>query len=211
MNCKVQNIIVTGVGGQGNVLASQIIATAAVESGFQVVVGETFGASQRGGSVMSHIRVCHDTVYGPLIPKGQATVILGFEPLESFRTLKAYGSQNTIVLTNLRTNYPLSVLLGESAYPGQDNLIAALSSMSAKLITVEATKLAIEIGAPMATNMLMTGAFAALQAIPVDINIYCKVIESLFAGEVLKLNRTAFEKGVAITSNHLSRTEGVQL
>ncbi|MBC7325475.1 MAG: 2-oxoacid:acceptor oxidoreductase family protein, partial [Moorella sp. (in: Bacteria)] len=69
------NLIIAGVGGQGNVLASQIVAGAAVEEGFTVAVGETFGASQRGGSVMSHVRITRGKAIGPLIPRGKADLV----------------------------------------------------------------------------------------------------------------------------------------
>src|SRR5665811_1291684 len=81
------DIIIAGVGGQGNVLASQIYAAAAVEAGLKVAVGETYGAAQRGGSVVSHLRISEDCKYGPLIPRGRAEAIVGLEPLEALRAV----------------------------------------------------------------------------------------------------------------------------
>jgi len=193
---QIHNIIVTGVGGQGNVLASQIIATAAVDSDYYVSVGETFGASQRGGSVMSHIRISREEAYGPLIPKGKATVIIGFEPLETLRTLIDFGNKETGVIMNLRSNYPLSVLVGEDNYPDITQIKEAIAANSNFLIDLPATDLAVAAGVPVGTNMVMTGAFAGCGALEIPLATYEAVIGGLFSGELLKLNLAAFRAGV---------------
>jgi indolepyruvate ferredoxin oxidoreductase beta subunit len=126
LTAKVLNINVTGVGGQGNVLASQVIATAAVDSCYYVSLGETFGASQRGGSVSSHIRVSQVKPYGPLISRGEADFILGFEPLETLRTFIDYGNELSQIIMNVRPNYPLGVLLNEDKHPDISHLIDRL-------------------------------------------------------------------------------------
>ncbi|MHB1651740.1 MAG: indolepyruvate oxidoreductase subunit beta [Desulfitobacteriaceae bacterium] len=200
MTGKVFNIIVTGVGGQGNVLASQVIATAAVESGYYVSVGETFGASQRGGSVMSHIRVSREKPYGPLIPRGEADFILGFEPLETLRTFTEYGNEKSRIIMNVRPNYPLGVLLNEDKYPDIPGLTESLMAQTQKLWALEATELAVEVGVPVGTNMVMTGAFAGVQALPIPLENYETVLKGLFAGEILDLNLTAFQAGVKVMS-----------
>lgn len=193
----IHNIIVTGVGGQGNVLASQVIATAAVAEGYVVSVGETFGASQRGGSVMSHVRVSRAKACGPLIPRGRATVIIGFEPLETLRTLAAYGGNDTEVIMNRRPNYPLGVLLGDFAYPDLDRVIQAIRAGSQSLTVLEATELAVAAGMPVGTNMVMTGAFAGLGVLDISLATYEAVIGGLFAGGILALNLKAFRAGLA--------------
>ncbi len=86
------NIIITGVGGQGNVMASRILSNMLVRKGFYVTIGETFGASQRGGSVMSHIRVSADSTWSPQIPKGKADIVVTLEPIEAIRVLMSYGN-----------------------------------------------------------------------------------------------------------------------
>ncbi|WP_366924253.1 indolepyruvate oxidoreductase subunit beta [Metallumcola ferriviriculae] len=200
MSTRECNIIVTGVGGQGNVLASQIIATAAVGSGCQVAVGETYGASQRGGSVMSHIRVSSDTNKGPLIPKGQADVVLSFEPVEALRVLQTYGQDSTTVITNLRPNYPLSVLVEEQVYPEVEDVLTAIDSMSSQLVTVEATQLALDAGSAVAANMVMTGAFAGCGILDIPESTYLEVIRGLFSGEALVLNERAFTLGIGVAA-----------
>ena len=84
------NIVICGVGGQGNILASELLGSALVDKGYFVSVGETYGASQRGGSVMSHVRVSLTTEYGVLIPRGQADIIVGFEPIETLRVARIW-------------------------------------------------------------------------------------------------------------------------
>ncbi|MBU2252336.1 MAG: 2-oxoacid:acceptor oxidoreductase family protein, partial [Proteobacteria bacterium] len=81
------NIVITGVGGQGNVMASRVLANMLVRRGFRVTIGETFGMSQRGGSVMSHIRVSSAAVWSPQIPKGRADLVVALEPVEAIRVL----------------------------------------------------------------------------------------------------------------------------
>ncbi|HZK84199.1 MAG TPA: indolepyruvate oxidoreductase subunit beta [Desulfosporosinus sp.] len=200
MTAKALNIIVTGVGGQGNVLASQVIATAAVDSGYYVSVGETFGASQRGGSVTSHIRVSQVKPYGPLISRGDADFILGFEPLETLRTFTVYGNALSQVIMNVRPNYPLGVLLNEDKYPDIPNLTNKLMTQTQKLWVLEATELAVGVGMPVGTNMVMTGAFAGVKFLPIPLKAYETVLKGLFAGEILDLNLEAFRAGVKAVS-----------
>ncbi|MFZ5633414.1 MAG: indolepyruvate oxidoreductase subunit beta [Bacillota bacterium] len=190
------NIIVTGVGGQGNVLASQVIAAAAVEAGYRVSIGETFGASQRGGSVMSHVRVSRDKTCGPLIPRGHAHLIVGFEPLETLRILMEYGNPDTTVVMNDRPNYPIGCLLGEEKYPDPALIVEAVNRLAAKNHVLSATELAKEAGNPMATNMVLTGALSGSGCLPFDSRYFTETIDTLFAGEVRELNMRAFNKGM---------------
>ncbi len=190
------NVIVTGVGGQGNVLASQVLAAAAVEAGYRVSIGETFGASQRGGSVMSHVRISREKTYGPLIPKGHAHLIVGFEPLETLRILMDYGSPGTSVVMNNRPNYPIGCLLGEEKYPEPASIVEAINKLIKENYVLSATELAKEAGNPMSTNMVLTGALSGSGLLPFDTGFFTGVIENLFAGEIRELNIRAFQKGV---------------
>src|SRR5512140_3377799 len=107
------NIVITGVGGQGNVMASRVLSNMLVRRGHKVTIGETFGMSQRGGSVMSHIRVSRTAVWSPQIPKGRADLIVAIEPLEAIRVLLDYGNPEVKVLVNMRPIYPVGVITGE--------------------------------------------------------------------------------------------------
>ena len=130
------NVVVAGVGGQGNIVISALIGTALVKKGYLVVVGETYGPSQRGGAVMSHVRISEETQYGPLIPDGGADIVLGMEPVETLRVLGQFGNPNVFTIFNPRPIYPLSVLSGEAEYPDSDRLEKNIKHLSGKIGTV---------------------------------------------------------------------------
>ena len=118
------NIVITGVGGQGNVMASRVLANMLVRSGFRVTIGETFGMSQRGGSVMSHIRVSSTAVWSPQIPKGRADLIVAIEPVEALGVLTDYGNPTVKVLVNMRPIYPVGVITGKPNVRCQANQLS---------------------------------------------------------------------------------------
>ena len=160
------NVIVTGVGGQGNVLISQLIGKALVKGGHHVTIGETYGASQRGGAVMSHLRISRQEQYGPLIPEGQADVILGLEPVETMRVLAQYGNPGVIVIANSRPVYTMAVTTGMAAYPADQEIESMLKELSRTAWLIDATTIALELGAPILTNTVMAGALIGSQALP---------------------------------------------
>lgn len=189
------NIIVSGVGGQGNILASDIISKAFCEEGCYVSVGETYGATQRGGSVVSHIRLSVRRLYGPLIPLGQAHIMIGFEPLEVFRILREYGHEDVRVVMNDRPFYPLDALRKKSRYPEQADLLSWVRRLASDLKIIKGTELAKQAGHAQAQNVVMVGAFAGLGWIPLDKEKYLKPVEESFSGPKLEVNRKAFELG----------------
>lgn len=190
------NLIITGVGGQGNILASQLTATAAIGEGFFASIGETYGASQRGGSVMSHVRFSKEFQYGPLIPSGEADIILGFEPLETLRVLVDYGNDGTQVIFNPRPNYPISVLSGQQKYPPVEELMGRIKELAASAKVVKATELASELGTLVAQNVIMVGALAASGLLPVPLPAFEQTISGLFDDDKKRdFNRRAFELG----------------
>lgn len=192
------NLIITGVGGQGNILASQLTATAAIREGFFSSIGETYGASQRGGSVMSHVRFSKEFQYGPLIPNAEADVILAFEPLEALRVLVDYGNDNTVVIMNPRPNYPISVLTGQAQYPPVEELKTKIKDLAKSAKVVNATELAKELGTLVAQNVVMVGALAASGLLPVPLESFKATIEEVFQESQKKrdFNMKAFELGV---------------
>jgi indolepyruvate ferredoxin oxidoreductase beta subunit len=192
------NLIITGVGGQGNVLASQILGRAAVEKGFQVTIGETFGLSQRGGSVMSHIRLSDEKQYGPLIPPNSAHAIVGLEPLESLRIFLDYGNEQTTLLINSRPIYPLNVIAGDAYYPSPERLRSALEGTASRLYWLDATPLAVELGGPIMLNMIMLGALCRLPLVPLEKQDLKGALRSLFPESKLKANFKALEVGEAL-------------
>ena len=182
------NIIISGVGGQGNILATELLASALVEKGYFTTVGETYGASQRGGSVMSHVRISATTEYGVLIPLQQADIIVSFEPTDTLRVARDYANKSTLIITDSRPNYPLGVLIGEAQYPPVEAIEAELNKLSGQVQIIEATKLALEAGNSQATNILLMGALTALPSVPIDIDDYERILEQRFSGQVLEMN-----------------------
>ncbi len=189
------NIIVTGVGGQGNIQASYIIASAAVKDGFYVSVGETYGAAQRGGSVTSHIRLSKGTEYGPLIPKGKAHIILGFEPVECLRTIGNFGNRQTKVIVNPRPVYPIDVLSGEAIYPAVEKVLEAIKELVNSVHVIEATELAKKAGDTILQNVVLIGCLAASEFTPIKMETFNAVIGELFFDKNLELNLKAFNMG----------------
>ncbi len=189
------NIVVAGVGGQGNILASDLISRAACNEGYHVSVGETYGATQRGGSVMSHIRLSEKHSYGPLIPMGAAHVIVGFEPLETYRTLRDYCHESVRVVMNDRPVYPLDALQKKVDYPKVNQLISWMETLAFELKVLNATELAKKIGYPQTQNVVMVGALAALKWAPVPKETFLGIIEESFTDSKLTVNREAFDLG----------------
>ena len=190
------NIIVTGVGGQGNIQASYIIASAALIESFHVSVGETYGAAQRGGSVTSHIRLSRERQYGPLIPEGKAHVIVGFEPVECLRTIGRFGNKQTRVIVNPRPAYPIDVLAGEATYPPINKVLSAIKELVFSVHVVEATELAKKVGDVILQNVVMVGCLAASEFTPIKIEAFRTATTEIFADKGLDINLKAFEIGV---------------
>ncbi len=190
------NQIIAGVGGQGNILASALAGMAATTAGYNVVVGETYGASQRGGSVMSHVRLSLDKAYGPLIPTGQADLIVAFEPLEALRVSSKYAGPSTAVILNMAPVYPVSVMLKEATYPGIEAILTALKNLTDEVYTVDATALARNAGDPRAQNIVMINAMSLYSGQPVKRSFYNEALEEFLQGagkEQKEINRRAFE------------------
>ena len=189
------NIIICGVGGQGNILATELLASALVEQGFYTTVGETYGASQRGGSVMSHVRISSTAEYGVLIPLGEADIIVSFEPTDTLRVARDYANKGSLVIPESRPNYPLADLSGEAFYPSMEDIEAELKKLAGVVKIIEATRLAVEAGNSQATNILLMGALTALPQVPLTTEDYDRVMEQRFKGTALELNRKVFKIG----------------
>lgn len=196
------NIIICGVGGQGNILASELLASALVEKGYYTTVGETYGASQRGGSVMSHVRISSLRQFGPLIPFKQADIIVGFEPVETLRVARDYANHDSKVIFDPRPNYPLGVLIGEAIYPEIAAIEKELRAICGSVQLIDATGIAIKAGNPQAANITLMGALTALNDIPLDLNDYYELLKSRFSGEVLQLNASVFQMGYEALKTH---------
>jgi len=189
------NLIITGVGGQGNVLSSQLLGQALVHKGYFVTIGETYGASQRGGSVMSHIRISSEKQLSPLIPQGKADIIVGLEPVEALRVLTVYGHRETVVISNTRPIYPVDVTSGDEKYPEGEEIKKALRSLARKVYSLAATEKAMEMGSPILGNMIMIGALLELNLLPLSAAEFKGTLALNFSGQRLETNVQALEEG----------------
>jgi indolepyruvate ferredoxin oxidoreductase beta subunit len=189
------NIIITGVGGQGNVMASRVLAGMLVTAGYFVTIGETFGMSQRGGSVMSHLRISPKSVRSPQIPKGSADILVALEPLEALRVLTLYGNPQITVLANSRPVYPIGVITGELSYPSPDEMKAAFQKLSAAYFLIDATSAAMELGNSVLSNIIMIGALTKTGLLPIDRNTFVREINKSIAADKCAVNLKAFDAG----------------
>jgi indolepyruvate ferredoxin oxidoreductase beta subunit len=189
------NLIITGVGGQGNILISRLIGETLVGSGFFVTIGEIYGLSQRGGSVASHVRIARDEMYSPLTPVGCADIILGLEPLESLRIATRFANRDTVVISNTRPIYPVSVAVGEAEYPTLEEIKQSFGRISKKAWFIRASDIAIELGAPLLTNIVTTGALVATGLLPIRKQMFEERLRLSFQKQKLALNLEAFQRG----------------
>ena len=190
------NLIITGVGGQGNVLASQLLGNALVAKDFFVTIGETYGASQRGGPVMSHVRISKKTQCSPLIPEGQADVILRLEPVEALRVMGNYGNPNLLMIVNSRPIYPLDVTVGNAKYPSGEVLRKLLKEFSRKAFMLDATDMALTLGVPILANIIMVATLVALEAVPLNQEDLAENIRRTFPADKLEINLRALQMGI---------------
>ncbi|PKN28573.1 MAG: indolepyruvate ferredoxin oxidoreductase [Deltaproteobacteria bacterium HGW-Deltaproteobacteria-21] len=192
------NLIITGVGGQGNVLASRMIGEMLSQTGLHVTIGETFGASQRGGSVMSHLRVSSQSSFSPQIPKGRAHIVVSLEPAEAVRVLKEYGNPEVRVICNSRPIHPIGVISGEQTYPSMEDLKKWIGSLSSEAWFIDATEAAIRLGNPILGNIVSVGALAGTKILPLDRAGLAAVLERKMSPDKVRVNLTAFDIGVTM-------------
>ena len=191
------NLIITGVGGQGNVLISWLMGETLLAAGYQVTIGETYGVSQRGGPVASHIRISKKKEYGAITPEGQADIILSLEPMEALRILGLFGSRQTYVITNSRPVHPMAVSMGETEYPDLERLRQAIEELAQRVWYLDASQIAINLGVPLIANMVMVGALISTELLPLSREAFESELEANFKGDRLKLNRQALAMGIA--------------
>lgn len=190
------NLIITGVGGQGNVLASQLIGNALVAKGYFVTIGETYGASQRGGPVMSHVRISKQAQPAPLISEGKSDLILGLEPMETIRVMVPYGNPSVQVVTNTRPIYPLDVTVGNAKYPSEKAFHSVITELSQKAYFVDATEMAIGLGNPIFANIIMVGALLGLKVLPIGPKEITEVLQDTFSMAKVEMNVKALKMGM---------------
>lgn len=199
---KNTNIIVAGVGGQGVITITSILANAAMKEKLEVVASEIHGMAQRGGSVVSHVRMGWE-IYSPTVADGTADLILGLEPAEVLRTFR-YVNENTKVIMNTRPIIPPSVSIGISTYPSIETIIQECRKLTPFITKLDALNLAIEAGNKLAQNMVMLGAASAVETLPVKPNTIKECISEFVSKKYVESNLKAFEAGFN-TANHQIR------
>ncbi len=190
------NIIITGVGGQGNVMASRVLGNMLCERGFKVTIGETFGASQRGGSVMSHLRISRQSAWSPQVPLARAHVVVALEPIEALRVLMVYGNPETRVLCNTRPIQPVAVICGDAAYPDGTQIRQAIGELTSHAWFVDATEAAVKLGNPIFGNIMMIGALAVMGELPIGRADFKTVIARTMDADKVSANLAAYDMGV---------------
>jgi indolepyruvate ferredoxin oxidoreductase beta subunit len=185
------DLLITGVGGQGVVLASDIIGEAAISAGYDVKKTDTLGMAQRGGSVVSHVRLA-EKVHSPLIKEGEVDLLLAFEKLEAARW-SHYLKPGAVAIVNTYEQPPLSVSLGQENYPSDDEIVAVLKRCTDRIYFIDGNTRAKELGNVRTVNIYMLGCFSVFA--PLDADIWKESISRRMPERLRDINLTAFEMG----------------
>jgi indolepyruvate ferredoxin oxidoreductase beta subunit len=187
------NIQLVGVGGQGVLLASTVLGNAAVVEGLEVAMSEVHGMAQRGGSVQCSVRMGRE-ILSPLIPMGAADLLLGFEPVETCRSLSMINKDSQIV-TNITPVVPISVSAGQDKYPAVDEVLSAIREANPNLIAMDATALAVKAGKAIAANSVLIGAISAVKGFPMSKDRMLESLLEVVPAKARDINVRAFELG----------------
>jgi indolepyruvate ferredoxin oxidoreductase beta subunit len=185
------DLLVTGVGGQGVILASDIIGETALLAGFDVKKTDTLGMAQRGGSVVSHVRIA-EKVWSPLIKEGAVDILLSFEKLEAARW-SHYLRPDGVAIVNTYEQPPHSVSLGMEAYPDDEVIAAALRRRTQEFYFVDGTGRAGELGNVRTLNIFMLGCLSVFA--PLDPATWKECIARRLPEKIREINLTAFDMG----------------
>ncbi len=186
------NILIVGVGGQGVILASELLSEAAMEAGYDVKKSEIHGMSQRGGVVSSHVRFA-DKVHSPLIPNGMANVVLAFEAAEGLRWAGQVTPDGMLVV-NTQQIIPTIAFTKEHSYP--EDPIGDAEKIANRIIPIDALGIAHEIGNPKLVNTILLGAISA--ELPISNDIWESIIKRRVPKGTIELNMIAFRRGADI-------------
>lgn len=187
------NIVLAGVGGQGILLASEILGTASIKEGSNVRVSEIHGMAQRGGAVVSHIRI-GDEACAPTTTEGKADVILGLEPLEALRNIN-FASEKTTVLLNTEKIVPGGLFGQRISYPDLQTIKKQIRLFTENILMLDAANLARRAGNILTQNIVMLGSLAATQKLPVKTENLKSAIRELVPPKYLETNLEAFKLG----------------
>jgi len=186
---KITNITIVGVGGQGVLLASEIISLAALKDGYDVKKSEVHGMAQRGGSVVTNVRF-GDKIYSPIIADGEADILLAFEKLEALRWL-SYLKEDGKVISSTQRIDPIPVGLGKEEYP--EDIIEKINDKGFKVKSVKALELAREAGSQKIINTVLIGALSDM--LDIERGYFQQSLEELVPAGTEKINKKAFKLG----------------
>lgn len=187
------NFLLVGVGGQGILTASDILAEAGLRAGYDVKKSEVHGMSQRGGAVSSHVRF-GPVVHSPLIGQGQADFLLAFEMLESLRWAH-YLRPDGIALVNAQCLPPVAVTSGEARYPSEEEVRRELAGRARQVLLVDTMQIGQELGNPRVANTVLVGVLASFLEIPLA--VWEEVIRERLPARYVEINQQAFRFGMA--------------
>ncbi len=186
-------IVIVGVGGQGTLLASKILGYMALEHEYDVRVSEVHGMSQRGGSVVTYVRMSKDEpVYSTIVEQEQADVVLAFENLEALRALPYLKPQGTMIV-NTQEILPMPVIIGAAKYP--EDCLERIQAQANNVIALDATTIAHECGTYRAANVVLLGVLA--KKLPFAYEAWMKAIEANVKPKFVEMNKQAFQRGYA--------------
>ncbi len=187
------NIVLAGVGGQGTILAAEILGVAAVKDGLNTRVSEIHGMAQRGGAVTSSVRI-GENVASPTVLEGQADVLIGFEPLETLRNLK-FVSERTFVIMSDERIPPTELAAKNIAYPSIEEILEKIRKFTESVIAVETERLAKEAGSILTRNIVLLGVLAASGKLPVKDESMIEALKELVPAKHVETNVKAFKLG----------------
>jgi indolepyruvate ferredoxin oxidoreductase beta subunit len=185
----VTNILLVGVGGQGILLASEILAEAFMLAGFDVKKSEIHGMSQRGGSVVSHVRFGSE-VFSPVVPEGEGDILFGFELMETYRYLPLLRPGARVVANDYRIPPP-SILLGQASYPR--DLPQRIGALFPDFLLVDGQGMALRAGDVRAANTVLLGAVS--RRLEIAEEVWLQAVENMVPRKALEINRKAFLMG----------------
>ena len=192
-NNRVYNVLIVGVGGQGIILASDVLSLAAARSGYDVKKNEIHGMAQRGGSVSSHVRF-GKTVSSPIIKTGEADVLLSFEQLETARYFPYLSSTGKVIVNDLRI-LPPAVFTGQQEYP---DVLTKIKEKVPDTLVVNADSLAAKLGNPRVVNVIFLGVLSKYLEIPAE--SYTTVLKESLKPKLVDINMKAFDAGRALVA-----------
>ena len=183
------NILIAGVGGQGTLLASRVLGSYALKCGFDCKLSEVHGMAQRGGSVVTHVKM-GEKIYSPIISEGDADVLLAFERIEAGRYAH-YVKKDGVIIANTQVILPMSVVTGGESYPY--DILEKLSQKNYTVIKTDAADLAKKCGNIKATNIVLIGCLAKMLSF--DLDKIKQAITDSVPSKTLQINLKAFELG----------------